>query len=84
LQSGHSAAVSGRRDSFIVGRHEARHLAFGGGIHACIGASLARAELRAALLGLRARFPALRSADGDVAWMSNAAVRCPMRLDVRP
>ena len=39
-----------------------RHLAFGDGIHFCLGASLARAELEIALRRLFTRFPDLRLA----------------------
>ena len=39
------------------------HLAFGHGIHRCIGAELARMELRAAYPALLRRFPELRLAD---------------------
>ena len=39
------------------------HLAFGHGIHRCIGAELARMELRAAYPALLRRFPHLRLAD---------------------
>ncbi|WP_243795200.1 cytochrome P450 [Saccharopolyspora gloriosae] len=38
------------------------HLAFGHGIHHCLGAQLARIELRAGLSGLLERFPGLRLA----------------------
>lgn len=36
-----------------------QHLAFGHGLHRCVGAELARMELRAALTGLARRFPDL-------------------------
>jgi cytochrome P450 len=69
-----------RPDELIVGRNEGRHLAFGSGIHGCIGASLARLELEMALLALRERYPALRLVARDVTWRPNAALRCPARL----
>jgi unspecific monooxygenase len=45
-------------DEFDVGRHNAaQHIGFGGGIHVCIGAPLARIELEAGVEALRAAFP---------------------------
>ncbi|MEV0119275.1 cytochrome P450 [Streptomyces sp. NPDC050844] len=49
-------------DGFDPKRREAhRHMAFGFGLHQCIGQPLARAELRVALVELARRFPDLRS-----------------------
>ncbi|MET8685716.1 cytochrome P450 [Streptomyces sp. NPDC004732] len=49
-------------DTFDPQRREAhRHMAFGFGLHQCIGQPLARAELRVALVELARRFPKLRS-----------------------
>ena len=45
-----------------VTREPARHLAFGHGIHRCLGAPLARLELNVALPALLRRFPGLRLA----------------------
>ncbi|MFF0203970.1 cytochrome P450 [Streptomyces sp. NPDC005017] len=42
------------------------HLAFGIGVHRCVGAPLARLEALAALPALFDRFPALRPADGEL------------------
>ncbi|MFE5209477.1 cytochrome P450 [Streptomyces sp. NPDC056600] len=48
-------------------RRRGAHLAFGGGVHYCLGAGLARLEAGVLLTGLLKRFPNLRSAaDGPV------------------
>lgn len=49
-------------DRFDPARVAAPHLAFGHGIHRCIGAELARIELRAAYPALVRRFPDMRLA----------------------
>lgn len=46
-------------DTFDPQRAPTRHLAFGHGIHRCVGAELARMELRIALRALAERFPDL-------------------------
>jgi cytochrome P450 len=61
-------------DLFDIGRHDNRHLAFGYGIHFCIGAPLARLEGPIAISALIARFPKLRL-DGDVRWNQNIHAR---------
>ena len=48
-----------RPDEFDVARGDAAHIGFGGGLHFCIGAPLARAELARSVTGLVARFPDL-------------------------
>jgi cytochrome P450 len=51
-------------DGFDVGRaNAAEHIGFGGGIHVCIGAPLARIELEAALPALVAGAPGLELAE---------------------
>jgi cytochrome P450 len=49
-----------------------QHLTFGSGIHYCMGASLARAELQEALPILARRMPKL-ALDGPVTWKPNTA-----------
>jgi cytochrome P450 len=51
---------------FDISRHDAPNVAFGGGLHLCIGAPLARLEAQVALLSLFQRFPNLRLADPDM------------------
>ena len=49
-------------EMFNTDRADGRHLAFGHGVHFCIGATLARVELRIGLLSLFRKFPTLRLA----------------------
>ena len=53
-----------RPDEFDVGRANAsQHIGFGGGIHVCIGAPLARIELEASLEALRRALPKFQLMD---------------------
>jgi cytochrome P450 len=49
-------------DRFDVGRGDTAHIGFGGGIHFCVGAPLARQEIEVSLAGLVQRFPELQIA----------------------
>ena len=74
-------------DAFDPTSPSAAHLAFGHGMHRCVGAELARMELRAALRGLARRFPDLALAvdPGTLAFTPLSAVygleSLPVRLD---
>ncbi|MFI7301182.1 cytochrome P450 [Streptomyces sp. NPDC050121] len=63
-------------------RREAAHVAFGGGIHHCLGSPLARVELQVALHTLLTRFPGLRfhESEADVVWKTGVLTRGPERL----
>jgi cytochrome P450 len=63
----------------ITRRHPEPMLTFGGGVHYCLGASLARAELQEALPILARRLPGLE-ADGTVEWRTQVLIRGPSRL----
>ena len=52
-----------------------QHLAFGGGIHHCLGAVLARAEARAAIGALAGRFPRITLATDAPAWNGRLVLR---------
>jgi cytochrome P450 family 142 subfamily A polypeptide 1 len=61
---------------FDVQRRPNPHLAFGFGTHFCLGASLARLELRVVFEELLARLPDLRLAPGpEPEWIPNAFTR---------
>jgi len=57
-------------ETFDLRRDDLRHLAFGHGIHFCLGAALARMEGNLALSSLFRRFPELRLAvpPGELHW----------------
>jgi len=63
-------------DDFDPTRPASSHLAFGYGIHRCVGAELARMELRAAFPALARRFPTLRLAvpTADLAFRNSSIV----------
>jgi hypothetical protein len=57
-------AVFERPEQFDIRRTENPHLAFGGGIHACLGAPLARLEARIGMSHFLAAFPNVRLGAG--------------------
>ncbi|MDT5100280.1 MAG: hypothetical protein QOC76_4017 [Mycobacterium sp.] len=83
---------SGNRDDAVFDHAEAfeirsgppkQHLAFGRGIHFCIGANLARLQGRIAFERLAARLPSLRLGGAhDMAFARNVSIRVPLRLDL--
>jgi nocardicin N-oxygenase len=60
------------------------HLAFGHGLHFCLGAALARVELDIAITGLVTRFPGLRLsvAPETIRWHTERRFRGPAELPV--
>ena len=67
-------------DSFDVGRNPTDHVAFGDGIHFCLGAALARLEGQVAIGTLLSRFPRLRLLDEEPQWGGTFAIRGVTRL----
>ncbi len=63
-----------------IGRRDNRHLSFGGGIHHCLGAPLARIEGQEAIGRLMTRFPDLHLVESDVEWKPTSTIRGPRRL----
>ncbi len=67
-------------DRVVIDRQNNRHVAFGLGIHRCIGSNLARMEIVVALQEWLAAFPQFELApDADVTW-SRGTVRGPRQL----
>lgn len=71
-----------QRFDLAVERPALRALTFGAGVHYCLGANLARAELEEALAHLATTVERLEL-DGEVAWGSPNGIYGPERLPVR-
>lgn len=61
-------------DRFDIGRGDPAHIGFGGGIHFCVGAPLARLELEVSVDGLAERFPGLSMA-AEPEYQPNFVIR---------
>jgi cytochrome P450 len=61
-----------------------RHFAFGGGIHHCVGAPLARRVVAATLTALLRRSSAmrLRGSPDEIPWFASMTALSPSRLDI--
>ncbi|MFD9746997.1 cytochrome P450 [[Kitasatospora] papulosa] len=64
-------------DRLILDRQDTGHLAFGGGIHRCLGALLGKLETEIALTALLARFPEITLAcqEHDLRWRNTMMLR---------
>jgi cytochrome P450 len=68
--------VFDRPEDFDVTRPSPKHLTFGGAVHHCLGAPLARLEAELAVQAIVTRFPDLRLAGGaEPEWLDNFNVR---------
>jgi len=83
LSANRDPRVFDRADEMILDRSPNPHLSFGHGMHFCLGAALARLELRVAIPRLMQRLPNLRRA-GEVEWKPNitdrSAAHVPLAL----
>jgi cytochrome P450 len=70
-----------RPDAFDPNREDLRHLAFGHGVHFCLGAPLARLEARVALTAVTRRFPNAALA-GEPLYKPNVTLRGMASLPV--
>jgi cytochrome P450 len=68
MSANRDAAVFDEPFRFDIARSPNRHLAFGFGAHVCLGASLARMEIRLALAELLSRIETF-TAEGPIEWM---------------
>jgi cytochrome P450 len=83
--AGRDSAVFPDPDHFDLDRSNAdQHLAFGKGLHYCLGANLGKLETRLALEELTSRFPDLRLVAGQrIPFHPNISFRGPQKLLAR-
>jgi hypothetical protein len=83
--AGRDASAFGEPDAFDLHRADAdRHLAFGQGLHYCLGANLGRLETQIAVTELARRYPGLTLVEGQqLTFHPNVSFRGPQALRVR-
>jgi cytochrome P450 len=83
--AGRDASVFPEPDAFDLDRDNARrHLAFGRGIHYCLGANLGKLEAELAVEEVARRFPRLALVEGqELTFHPNISFRGPQALWVR-
>ena len=62
-------------DTFDINRYPNLHVAFGSGIHHCLGATLARLEGQEAFRALAQRFPTLRMETEELEYQPSLSFR---------
>jgi cytochrome P450 len=82
--AGRDAGWLADADRFDITRAACHHLAFGHGIHSCIGSALARLECEVAIGALLARFSELRLAvpPEELTWRPGLHFRGPVELPI--
>ena len=84
MAAGQDPALHAEPLKFDIDRADKTHFAFGGGVHFCLGAPLARAEAQIALQRLLARFPGLSLAGRPIERNISAAFNGVQHLWVKP
>jgi pimeloyl-[acyl-carrier protein] synthase len=78
----HDPAAFDHPERFDIARTPNRHLSFGHGRHFCLGAALARSEMRVVIPALLDAFPALHLADQSLSWQPTLNFRGVRSLEV--
>jgi hypothetical protein len=83
--AGRDATVFDRPEEFDLLRRGAdQHLAFGKGLHYCLGANLGKLEAQIAIAHLTRRYPFLRLVpDQQLTFHPNISFRGPQEMKVR-
>ena len=75
-------AIFHHPDTLDITRESNKHLAFGYGIHYCLGAPLARLEAQIAFRKVLARFPRIQFKSGNLEWRIHTSHRNPVLMQV--
>jgi hypothetical protein len=82
MAANHDPAVFANPEDMDLGRKENYHIAFGSGVHTCLGGILARAEAQTAIGSLVRRFPEMKLAQDDVRYQGSFVLRSIRELRV--
>lgn len=70
-------------DRFDIARRPRGHVAFGGGIHTCLGAALAKMEASVAIASLLSSYSSIELVSGPIEWTERLFFRGPARLLIK-
>ena len=69
-------------DVYDIARKPRGHLGFGGSVHACLGATIARLSLTIAMDEFHKVVPEYHRVEANPPWMPSSTFRSPMRLEL--
>ena len=69
-------------DRYDIRRKPRGHLGFGGGVHACLGAMVARMSVRIIFEEFLQAYPLFERTQQQLPWMPSSTFRSPMKLEL--
>ncbi|MBT0964017.1 cytochrome P450 [Denitromonas iodatirespirans] len=69
-------------DVYDITRKPKGHLGFGGSVHACLGTTIARISVKAAMEAFHEVVPDYRRVQEQLPWMPSSTFRSPLRLEL--
>ena len=69
-------------DVYDIRRKPKTHLGFGGGVHGCLGAMIARLAIQIVFEEFLAAIPEFSRVDANLDWMPSTTFRSPLRLQM--
>lgn len=69
-------------DVYDIGRKPKGHLGFGGAVHACLGTTIARISVKAAMDAFHRVVPDYVRVQEHLPWMPSSTFRSPLRLEL--